>query len=204
MARPKIHDAGLRLHLLELAAATVHAHGVESLSLRQLAADAGTSTSAVYTLFGGREQLLEAVVLEGFASFTAAQNAVAGGFDGDLAPAGRTAAELAALGREYRNWALAHPVLFSLMFSGALNAYLVSEQTLACAADGLSPLLAAVRRGQESGALRAEPAEVVATQLWGMVHGLTTLELAGMGPDDMDWAGVYESSLEAAVRGWMP
>ncbi|WP_427016229.1 TetR/AcrR family transcriptional regulator [Pseudarthrobacter sp. P1] len=197
MARPKTHDDDLRRQLLERTAATVHAYGVDTLSMRQLAADAGTSTSAVYTLFGGKEQLLEAVVVASFSSFTAAQNAVAAGFMD-----GPAAGELAALGREYRRWALANPVLFSLMFSGALNAYVRSPETLACAADGLAPLMDAVRRGQASGALRGEPAELIATSLWGIVHGLASLELAGMGPDGTDWNPVYEAALAASIRGW--
>lgn len=204
MARPKIHDDGLRLQLLDLAASTVHAHGVDALSLRQLAADAGTSTSAVYTLFGGREALLEAVVIQGFAGFTAAQEAVAVSFTGP--PADQSGAtvlsELAALGRDYRRWALANPALFSLMFSGALNAYVRSPKTLDCAADGMGPLVDAVHRGQSSGALRNEPALVIALQLWGVVHGLASLELAGMGPDGATWNAAYEASLAAAIRGW--
>ncbi|MET0798548.1 MAG: TetR family transcriptional regulator, partial [Rhodococcus sp. (in: high G+C Gram-positive bacteria)] len=54
MARPRIHDAELRTRLLEAAAETVARHGVDSLSLRKLAAAQGTSTTAIYSLFGGR------------------------------------------------------------------------------------------------------------------------------------------------------
>ena len=53
MPRPKVHDAALRLRLLECAGATLSTRGIAALSLRTLAADVGTSTTAVYALFGG-------------------------------------------------------------------------------------------------------------------------------------------------------
>jgi len=52
--RPKVHDAALRLRLLECAGATLSTGGLAALSLRTLAAEVGTSTTAVYALFGGK------------------------------------------------------------------------------------------------------------------------------------------------------
>ena len=52
--RPKVHDAALRARLLECAGATLSTRGLAALSLRTLAADVGTSTTAVYALFGGK------------------------------------------------------------------------------------------------------------------------------------------------------
>ena len=50
--RTKVHDAALRSRLLECAGATLSAGGLAALSLRSLAAEVGTSTTAVYALFG--------------------------------------------------------------------------------------------------------------------------------------------------------
>src|SRR5690625_6894120 len=69
MARPRPHDAALRATLVELASAAVSEGGSQGLSLRRLAAAAGTTTAAVYTLFGGRDGLVRAVVDEGFRRF---------------------------------------------------------------------------------------------------------------------------------------
>ena len=67
MPRPKVHDAALRLRLLECAGATLSTRGLAALSLRTLAADVGTSTTAVYALFGGKPGLLAALHAEAFA-----------------------------------------------------------------------------------------------------------------------------------------
>ena len=51
MARPKVHDEKLRARLLERAGALVSDGGPEALSLRTLARDCETSTTAVYALW---------------------------------------------------------------------------------------------------------------------------------------------------------
>src|SRR6478735_1068755 len=107
MARPVVHDDALRRRLLDTAASLIARDGAAGVSLRGLAAAAGTSTTAVYSLFGGKAELLSAVLDDGFASFAASQQeAAAGGLE--------------ALGRAYRAWALEHPVLNGLMFGGSL------------------------------------------------------------------------------------
>ena len=54
MARPRVHDDALRTRLLEEASAIVATAGADALTVRDLAARAGTSASAVYSLFGSR------------------------------------------------------------------------------------------------------------------------------------------------------
>ena len=72
MARPRLHDDALRARLLEEASAIVATSGAAGLTVRDLAARAGTSASAVYSLFGSREDLVRAVGDEAFARFAAA------------------------------------------------------------------------------------------------------------------------------------
>ena len=74
MARPKVHDEVLRGRLLERARTLLSSQGPAALSLRTLAADVGTSTTAVYALFGGKPGLLEALTarLAGVAPLSAA------------------------------------------------------------------------------------------------------------------------------------
>ena len=56
----------MRRRLLESAAHLLGEEGPSALSARRLAAEAGTSTMAVYTHFGGMPALVRAVVAEGF------------------------------------------------------------------------------------------------------------------------------------------
>ncbi len=103
MPRPKVYDDRLRSRLITGAAATLAAGGPEALSLRPLAAAEGTSTSAVYAMFGGKAGLVAAVVDAAQRSFIAAQKAAPTTADAQ--------ADLTALGHAYRDWAQAHPAL---------------------------------------------------------------------------------------------
>lgn len=73
MARPPLYDDALRDRLLAATAEMVDDKGPERISLRDIAQNAGTSTSAVYALFGGKAELLVSVIEHGFASFGEAQ-----------------------------------------------------------------------------------------------------------------------------------
>jgi AcrR family transcriptional regulator len=55
MGRPREHDELTAAAHLTAAERTIHARGLESLSLRQLAADVGTTTRAIYSLFGSMD-----------------------------------------------------------------------------------------------------------------------------------------------------
>ncbi|MDQ2743884.1 MAG: TetR/AcrR family transcriptional regulator [Chloroflexota bacterium] len=194
MARPRVDDSELCLNLLATAAELVASLGAETFSLRQLAAVAGTFTSAVYSLFGGKAQLLEAVILQGFSAFRAAQGAAVS------LPASDAVARLRSLGIAYRQWALENSALFTLMFSGTLDAYLRSPGSQAARQESMLPLLETVARGQSSGALRQEDPETVAMNFWGTVHGLVTLELPGAPCRRTGWWTVYQAALESTLR----
>jgi AcrR family transcriptional regulator len=189
MARPIVHTDSLRQELLAVTAELVDRDGPARVTLRDVAAAARTSTSAVYSLFGGKSQLLTAVVDGGFRSFHDSQAAAAeGGLQG--------------LGVAYRAWALEHRALYRLMFGGALAAYVDCQPTPDVAADAMVPLIDAVAGAQAAGRLLPAPAEMVAVAIWGQVHGLVSLELAEVGPPEADWAAVYSAALDAVARGW--
>jgi AcrR family transcriptional regulator len=189
MARPVIHNDSLRQELLAMTAELVDRDGPAKVTLRDVASAAGTSTTAVYSLFGGKSQLLTAVVEDGFRSFRESQVAAA--------PDG-----LQGLGAAYRTWALEHRALYRLMFGGALAAYVDCEPSPEVTAGAMDPLMEAVAAAQGAGTLRSEPVEMVAIAIWGQVHGLVSLELAQVGPPDADWCGAYNSALDAIARGW--
>jgi AcrR family transcriptional regulator len=107
--RRRTHDDALRLRLLDRAAQLVAENGPDQLGLRELAADAHTSTTAVYSLFGGKDALLSALADTAAARFTERLSA---------APSD----DLVALGLAYRDAALAQPHLYSLMATPGLDA----------------------------------------------------------------------------------
>ena len=174
MPPPKLHDATLRTALLVQTSRLVAEHGLEAVSVRAAAAAAGTSTSAVYALFGSREVLLSAVAQEATARFAAHLEAVASSDD----PVG----DLLALGLAYRDSALDDPHFYRVMFDAGparLDRLGRDEPTFGV-------LRSAVQRCIDDGATADDDAERLATTLWALVHGLVQLELAGLLGDDED------------------
>ncbi|MEQ6897091.1 TetR-like C-terminal domain-containing protein [Microbacterium sp. KR10-403] len=196
MARPPLYDDALRSRLLAAATDLVEHNGVAAIALREVAAAADTSTSAVYTLFGGKTQLVAAVMDAAFASFGAAQRAAA--------PDG-----LRALGIAYRTWALAHPELYRMMFS-APGASAPDEGSGGAdrepdASDlAMAPLQEAIARAQRAGGMADVPVGIAATAIWGQVHGIVSLQLAGLGPAGLDWDAAYTTVLDTITRAWSP
>ncbi|WP_423465171.1 TetR/AcrR family transcriptional regulator [Promicromonospora sp. MS192] len=173
MARPRLHDDALRTRLLDIASQVISADGEGAVTVRKVAADAGTSASAVYALFGSREALVEAVGAEGFRRF--ADHLAAAGRDGDALD------DLRDLGRAYRRFALSDPHFYRVMFyrgvapADGTRATAVEQPTFRVLHDAVARVLG-----------DAPPERVLsaAVGLWGLVHGLVSLELAGLLPGD--------------------
>ncbi|MFD6175761.1 MULTISPECIES: TetR-like C-terminal domain-containing protein [unclassified Isoptericola] len=171
MPRPRLHDDALRTRLLEVTSEALSTGGEAAVTVRAVAAAAGTSASAVYALFGSREDLLAAVSCEGFRRFAT-----------HLATVPRTddpAADLRALGVAYRRSALADPHFYRAMFDravrpGAAAPPATEQPTFLVLRDAVARVLAAA----------PDDVEPVAVGLWGLVHGLVSLELSGLLPGD--------------------
>jgi AcrR family transcriptional regulator len=194
VARPRLHDDALRTRLLEAASAVLSRDGVAGLTVRDVAARAGTSASAVYSLFGGRDELVHAVGDEAFRRFAARLGAVPRTDD--------AGADLLALGLAYRRYALDQPQFYRVMFgtagAGAQDGgrgEAARTPTFTVLRDAVAAVLAA-RGAPTAGAERA------ALGLWGLVHGLVELELDGLVPGDEPEASErYAATLGAAGPG---
>jgi AcrR family transcriptional regulator len=195
VARPKLHDDALRLRLLDSAGALLTSEGPSALNLRRLATEAGTSTSAVYALFGGKPGILRALFIEAFTRFTAHLDAVR--------PSDDPLADLIALGHAYRASALADPHLYAVMFGSPVPGFEPTPEDYAHAEAPFSALVDVVRRAAAAGLLvEAEPA-VIATALWANVHGLVSLELRSVvKPGTVPPAELFGIALRANVEGW--
>ncbi|MDP9356610.1 MAG: TetR/AcrR family transcriptional regulator, partial [Chloroflexota bacterium] len=60
-------QAALRRAILDEAILLLVEEGLQGLSLRRIAGAVGCSTTVLYTLFGGKSGIVEALWLEGFA-----------------------------------------------------------------------------------------------------------------------------------------
>ncbi|MDQ2847915.1 MAG: TetR/AcrR family transcriptional regulator [Actinomycetota bacterium] len=196
MARPKIHDDALRDRLLDSAARLVARDGARALALRTLAAEAGTSTSAIYSLFGGKPDLFAALHKAAFADFSASQHAV--GNSGD------PQADLMVLAETYRDWALQHPQLYAVMFGGALTPALPADFDCPYAAESMRPLQQAAGRLIETGATSAAATvDAISVSLWATVHGFVSLELAQVLVPDSAPQHAYRVTCRVAIDGWL-
>ncbi|MFN2539769.1 MAG: TetR/AcrR family transcriptional regulator [Mycobacteriales bacterium] len=183
MGRVKTYDEALRQRLLLEAGRILSAEGAGALTLRRVAAEAGTSTTAVYSLFGDKDQLLTAMYTEGFAYLGRALT---------RARKGPPLHALGLLGVAYRRSALSRPHLYGLMFGR--TAPTGGAQQVADAA--FQPLVDAVQDCLDTGELRGGTAERIATHLWAVSHGMVSLELAGLLPGTLrSRADAYRDAL---------
>jgi len=181
--------------LLDRAGELLSNEGPGALSLRRIAADVGTSTTAVYSLFGGKPALVRELYLTAFQRFSDTLNSVP--------VTDEPAEDLVQLGLAYRRAALADPHLYSIMFSIASPGFEPDEQATQRAMATLAPLCDVVERGVLKGLFVSAARHRAAVAAWALVHGLVSLELNGTLPDDFDRALAFEQALRAHLAGWL-
>ena len=113
-AKRAYHHGDLREALIEQAIASVNAVGADHVSLRAVAAAVGVSPSAAYHHFADKDALIEAVSQRGFAeldSFILTQVSADTGQSDPVELLRHSA-------NAYISFAVDHPHLFQVMFSG--------------------------------------------------------------------------------------
>ncbi|TFV67488.1 UNVERIFIED_ORG: TetR/AcrR family transcriptional regulator [Bacillus sp. AZ43] len=165
---PRAADPAVRTALVEAAARMLAQR--EPVTARSLADRAGTSTTALYTHFGGMPGLWRAVRQEGFTRL--------GRRLADVPRTDDPVRDLAALGAAYVASARSEPYLYRAMFDAAadLDDPAAADQTF-----GL--IVGAAERARAEGRL-ADAALDVATRFWMTGHGLAMLVLTGVLPPE--------------------
>jgi AcrR family transcriptional regulator len=168
--------------LVAAARAVLERDGLEGLTLRAVAREAGVSHSAPLRHFAGVATLLSALASEGFEQLYDSVDehlAIAG-------PDATTRTRLAYAGRGYVRFAVTHPGVFSLMFRNELidRTYAPLGETGARAFQQLVDLVVAA---QFDGFAPDEDPVHASVIVWALVHGVATLwihgALAGCAPD---------------------
>jgi AcrR family transcriptional regulator len=189
------HHGNLREALLERAVAVIDDRGVQDLSLRELARDAGVSHAAPRRHFADRQALLDALAVEGFdrlgADLRAAVDRAGDPFD----------ARLTALARSYVRFATEHAALLELMF--ATKRRHDSERLHHAANRSLATLLDVIADAQAAGELVPGDRERVAVPIFASLQGLTAMVNGGM----LDTAQLDEAvtlAIEQLLHGLRP
>lgn len=194
MGRPREHDESTRAALLAAAEDLLAAGGTEAVSVRAAADAVGTTTRAVYSVFGGKDGLLSALHQEAFRTLLRSLEAVPRTRD--------PGADLVAIGVQgFRRFALEHPNLFRLAFERLVPGLRRSEEDQAVALEALRELVRAVERCIDAGIIVDRAARDVAVGWHGACQGLASTELQGWLSRDGDPVGLWEGTLEALLRG---
>ena len=174
-AQPADEDAR-RAEVLEVAARLLAEEGPQGLSLRRVATEAGGSTQLVYTLFGGKSGLADALYAEGFARLAERIRTAL-----DAAPPPGDPERVVAAGRAYLAFARDEPAFFAVMFGRAITGFTPGRSTQGqCRATTFGRLVAEVQACLDAGTLVAPDARDLARLCWVTVHGLASLDAAGM------------------------
>ncbi|MET7699592.1 TetR/AcrR family transcriptional regulator [Streptomyces sp. NPDC005485] len=174
--RARLDDAPERL--VQAAIGLLAEQGPSAVKARAVASASGLSTMVVYSHFGGIPELMGAVVDHGFKELGRAFVRVPVTED--------PIADLFVMALSCRRLARENPHLYDLMFGLSTRATYRPLSDADLRLSGRSPafrdayahVTAACERLVDSGRVERQEPEVVAAQLWSLVHGYITLELA--------------------------
>ncbi|MFN8040481.1 MAG: TetR/AcrR family transcriptional regulator [Acidimicrobiales bacterium] len=185
-------EDNVRGRLLDAADELLRTEGPDGLTVRAMAERAGCSTMGVYTHFGGKDGVVDALYVEGFRRLADAISRVRTTAD--------PVADLRRCGLAYRRNALSNPTHYLVMFERIVPGFEPSPEAKAAGVGTLALLEARISRGVELGQVidRPDPAEL-ALSLWASLHGMVSLELHDAGPPT-DRRRSYDDLLDLLLR----
>ena len=181
--------APARAPVFEAAEQVLREDGPQGLSVRRIADLADTSTQAVYTQYGGKPGLADALYREGFRRLA---DRIAG-LDLPADPIER----IRVLSLAYRDNALANAHLYDLMTGHPIQEYEPPADSRREAMRTIKPLVRAVNDAIEAGELAGDPQRIT-HQLWAAGHGLISLTLNHL-ELDVDAEAIYVETTEALI-----
>jgi AcrR family transcriptional regulator len=194
MGRPREHDERTASALLEAAEKVVESDGVHALSVRRVAEQVGTSTRAVYSLFGSKEGLLAALGRRAF-------DLLGEGVD-QLPITDDPAEDLVAVGAAvFRDFAIEHPSMFRIAVQQTVGHPELAGQFRPARLDALRGLQARVERLAQAGRLDDRPGSDAVRQFHALCEGLAALELRGIIAHH-EGARIWHDALTALVIGF--
>jgi AcrR family transcriptional regulator len=188
IAREGYHHGHLSAALLQAARAVLARDGLDGLTLRAVAREAGVSHNAPYHHFPDKAALLEALAADGWDRLGHALR------EAREAAGRRSLDRLQAIGLAYVTFALADPPRFRLMTRPGGKTGLVG----AAATRAYEVLLDTVGQGQRDRSLRAGDRAPLALTAWTAVHGLAVVLLDGL-LADKPGSGVPPEALARVV-----
>ena len=183
MPRPKHRTPQLRDRVLQAAVDMLTNDGVAGFTTRKVAEGAGTSTPAVYELFGDKAGLVREMFFEGFRMLYRRLDEL--GATGDLR------ADMVAVMPVLRQFAQDNPALARLMFSRPFAEFDPGPSERRAGAAMREFIVTRVRRCIDAGIISGNPTDI-AHILLAIAQGLILQETAG-------WLGTSSASMN---RRW--
>ena len=199
MGRPREHDERTRAALREAAERLVASGGPGALSVRAVAEEAGTTTRAVYSVFGSKEGLLVDALAQGaFEHLVTEIDA--------LEETDDPSADLIAVGIPvFRQFVVEHPALYRIAFQRVVPGLDAGPELTEIRTRAWHQLLAKVERLEAAGLLVGKSVPEAAVEFIAMMEGLANAELRGAvlrllpeGSEEQAW----RSALTTLVRGF--
>ncbi|HEY8718648.1 TetR/AcrR family transcriptional regulator [Pengzhenrongella sp.] len=194
MGRPREHGEAIGRELLAVAAQVLASEGADAVTIRRLADEVGTTTRAIYTVFGGRQGVFEALYRQAVEGMVERHELVAR-FDDPLE-------EILALALAYRAGAMAHPSLYGLLFPGSVPEFRSGRQDARYARRSFDRVRATVERGILAGTFPSRDPVATTVGLWAAVHGLASLELLGVLGADALAVPVWRETMRSLLTGF--
>lgn len=193
MGRPREHDERTRARILDRATELLASHGPDGVTVRRVAARADTSTRAIYSLFGDKRGLLQALHHEAAALMTRTHD--------EVEPLDDLVAEMVDLGLAYRRAAMENPHTFRLLMGGTPG-FEPDPEDVRLGRQAFARVIETLDRLATADRLGGRTAERAGTQMWALVHGLTSLELLGILDLHGDPEEFWREAVETLLRGF--
>lgn len=196
--RGRTPSADVERELLAAAEAVLVRDGPAGLTVRAVAAEAGIAPMGVYNKLGGKDGLVDALLIKGFDRLGAAMEAATS----DTAePSAR--GRFVACGLSYRRFALENPHFYAIMFERAVPRDHDNPEVEEHARATFCALVRTVELAAAAGVIAAPDPVEAAQQIWSTVHGAVALELKGLvlTPDPQY---TYRTLLATIIRGLAP
>jgi len=194
MGRPREHNDETREDLLRVASGIIRRGGIEALTVRGLAAEAGVTTRAIYSLFSGLPEIISVLCARSTEAMVRHHEAVPVTDD--------PISEFLPLALAYRSAAREQADLYEMLYTptaapgqSAVEYPQQVQRTIGRVQD-------TIRRASLAGQLRPLDDHELFQGLWGIVHGLTSLELRGVlgTPEECD--RIWRETITTHVRGF--
>jgi AcrR family transcriptional regulator len=197
--RGRTPSADVERELQAAAEAVLVREGPAGLTVRAVAAEAGIAPMGVYNRLGGKDGLVDALLIRGFDRLRATIELTLDATPGQPGMHAR----LVSCGLNYRKFALANPHFYAIMFEDAIPHEFDNPVVGEHADAAFGALVRMVELAAAAGVIAAPAPREAAQQIWSAVHGAVALELKGliMTPDP---ECTYQAFLATLIRGLAP